>query len=190
MKKLTVLTTAFLLFTSQTLVAMPGQGQGQGQCQGQGQGQGGCQGQGMGPKVISEEMIELKTEQAQLKSKEKLLRLKTALNLRENQMSAWNSYENFMMNSSLKISESRVQMHKRRMEQKAPPTSVEMGEMHITKLEEKLANAKQKQAVFSKLYKNLDDTQKQTVDKMAHKKVKRMAKKLRKARKGDKKMGR
>lgn len=127
----------------------------------------------------SPEMMQLKHEQAVLKQQEKLLRLKTALELREDQLSAWNDYETFMLNQQQERHAMMQEIRQRRMENQTPPNSLELGQKNIERLEQKLASAKERLNVFTALYNVLDAEQQQTVDKLAYKKIKRMAKGMR-----------
>lgn len=137
------------------------------------------------PKVDEEtwqEMHQLKGQQSELQTKERLLKLKTALNLRDDQMAAWGDYEQHMLNSTEMRHNMRAAMRERRMQRQAPPSSLEMAEQNVVRLERQLAHAKERLAVFSALYSSLDDEQRAKVDKLALGKVKRQAKKLREMR--------
>ncbi|NNJ72549.1 MAG: hypothetical protein HKP09_05145, partial [Enterobacterales bacterium] len=68
---------------------------------------------------------EIKGQQSELDTKERLLKLKTALKLRDDQMTAWGDYEQHMLQSSEMRHSVRGAMRERRMQRKAPPTSVE-----------------------------------------------------------------
>lgn len=132
----------------------------------------------MDPEAM-QEMMQLRGQKARLEAQEKLLRIKTALKLRDDQMGAWSDYENFMLKSTDERLAMMAKLHQRRMEKKAPPTSVQLAEDNIQRLEDKLANAKSRYKVFKALYNKLDEQQRQTVDRMAHKLVRDKAKDLR-----------
>ena len=137
------------------------------------------------PKVDEEtfqELHNLKGQQSQLETQERLLKLKTALALREEQLSVWGDYEQHMLQSSEMRHTMRGEMRERRMQRQAPPTSLEMAEKNVERLERQLAHAQERLAVFSALYNSLDEEQQATIDKLALRKVKRQAKKLRKMR--------
>ncbi|NNJ73260.1 MAG: hypothetical protein HKP09_08765, partial [Enterobacterales bacterium] len=55
-------------------------------------------------------------------------------------------------------------------------------QQNVNRLERQLAHAQERLTVFSNLYNNLDEEQRATVDKLAIRKVKRQAKKLREMR--------
>ena len=79
------------------------------------------------------------------------------------------------------------QMQQRRMENRTPPNSLELAEMNVQRLENQLAEARERLSVFTNLYAVLDDEQKQKVDKLSHRKIRKQAKELRKKmRKADK----
>jgi len=130
-----------------------------------------------------QEMRALKMEQAKLKIKEKMLKLKQALNLQPKQMDAWAAYESH----ALKNVDNKIQMvsklRKKRAETKKPPSSIDLAKANIARLENQLTTAKDKLVVFSKFYKVLNDEQKTTIDKLALKKVKHAASKVRKSHK-------
>ena len=125
------------------------------------------------------EMLELRTQKAKLAAQERLLKLKTALELRDNQMAAWNDYEAYMLNEQSQRHSMMADMQQRRINKQAPPTSLELAQKNVDRLEQQLANAKQRLAVFTDLYNVLDANQQKVVDRLAHKKVKRKAKELR-----------
>ena len=128
------------------------------------------------------ELMELRSQKAKLGAQEKLLRVKTALELRDDQLPAWNDYEAYMLNEQSDRHAMMKDMQQRRLNKQAPPNSVELAEKNIERLERQLENAKQRLAVYAGLYNVLDTEQQQKLDKLANKKVKRMAKNLRKNR--------
>lgn len=121
------------------------------------------------------QMMEVRAHKAQLETKERMLKLKTALTLRPEQMTAWDSYESFMLNSQKQHHAKRKEMHQKRKAAGKPPTSLELAEQNVKRLEDRLSNAKERLVVFSNLYNSLDEQQKQTIDKLAHRKIKHMA---------------
>ena len=130
------------------------------------------------PKMDDEtwqEMHALKGQQSEAKAKERLLKLKTALQLRDDQMAAWSEYEKYMLKAAETKHMMRGEMRERRMQRQAPPNSLELAEHNVTRLERQLAHAKERLTVFSGLYNSLDDEQRQKLDKLAHRKVRRHA---------------
>ena len=126
------------------------------------------------------EMMQLRAQKATINAQERMLKLKTALELRENQQSAWNDYEAYMLNELSQKKSMMADVRERRMGKQAPPSSLELAQANVVRLEQQLNNAKQRLVVFADLYNVLDEEQRQTVDRLTHKKVKRMAKELRK----------
>jgi len=129
-----------------------------------------------------QEFAALKMEQAKLNTKERLLKLKLALNLRPEQMDAWTTYENHVYENA----GSKMQMAKKLRKQKAEtgqlPTSIDLAEANIERLQSELALAKSGLVTFSGLYNVLDDDQRAIVDKIALRRVKKIAQKARKLR--------
>ena len=129
-----------------------------------------------------QEFAALKMEQAKLNAKERLLKLKLALNLRPEQIDAWTTYENHVYENV----GSKMQMAKKLRKQKAEtgqlPTSIDLAEANIERLQSELALAKSGLVSFSGLYNILDDEQRAIVDKVALRRVKKIAQKARKLR--------
>ena len=132
------------------------------------------------------EMMSLRHQKATIEAQERLLKLKTALDLREEQMPAWNDYETYMLSEQQERHIMMSEMQGRRMENRTPPTSLELAEMNVQRLETQLTKARERLSVFTNLYSALDDEQKQKVDKLSHRKIKKKAKELRKMRKANK----
>ncbi len=140
------------------------------------------------PKVdpdTKRELLELKSQKAKLETQEKMLKVKTALELREDQMAAWNDYETYMLNEQSERHIMMKEMQERRINNEEPPTSLELAQKNVERLERQLENARQRLVVYGNLYSVLDDDQRQKLDKLANKKVKRMARELRKRKKSD-----
>ena len=131
------------------------------------------------------ELLELKTQQAKLAAQERMLKVKTALQLRDDQMAAWNDYEAYMLNEQSERHIMMKDVQERRINKQAPPSSLELAQKNVERLERQLENAKQRLVVYTDLYNVLDDEQRQKLDRMANKKVKRMARELRKRNKPD-----
>ncbi len=125
------------------------------------------------------EVLELRAQKAKLAAQERLSKLETALALREDQIAAWNDYEAYMLNEQSQRHSMMADMQQRRMNKQAPPTSLELAQKNVDRLEQQLANAKQRLVIFTDLYNVLDDEQQKVIDRLAHKKVKRKAKELR-----------
>jgi hypothetical protein len=134
-----------------------------------------------------QEMMALRHQKATIEAKERLLKVKTALNLRDDQMAAWNEYETYMLGAQQERHIMMSQMQQRRMENRTPPNSLELAEMNVQRLERQLAEARDRLSVFTNLYAVLDEEQKEKVDKLSHHKIRKQAKELRKKmRKADK----
>ncbi len=127
------------------------------------------------------ELRAIKMEKAKLHTQERLLKLKTALKLNENQMGDWKTYSDYMTSTSNNKLNALVSLKNKLTNAESPPTSIELAKLNITRLENKLSGAKNQLQAFSKLYKILDKAQRETVDKLARRKVHREAKSLRKA---------
>ena len=132
-----------------------------------------------------QEMMILKNEQAKLQAEERLLRLKQALNLKQEQMDAWATYEKHMKANAGKKMAMIAELRQKRAETGKPPTSLELGKANIARLEQQLTTAKERLVVFSELYKVLDKEQQATVDKLALRKVRKAARNARKQRSSD-----
>lgn len=140
------------------------------------------------PEVSAEtrkELLELKSQKAKLAAQERMLKVKTALQIRDDQMAAWNDYEAYMLNEQSERHIMMKEVQERRINKQAPPTSLELAQKNVERLEQQLENAKQRLIVYTDLYNILDDEQRQKLDKMANRKVKRMARELRKRNKPD-----
>lgn len=133
------------------------------------------------PKTDSErsELRAVKMQQAKLHAKERLIRLKQALKLKDNQMSAWADYEQHVEESGASREAMVKQLRNKHDKTGKPPTSVDLAKLNVVRLEHKLSKAKTQLKAFTKLYTVLDDEQKETVDKLARKKIKHEAKKIR-----------
>lgn len=129
-----------------------------------------------------QEMHQLRGQKAEVETKERLLKLKTALKLRDEQMASWGDYETHMLQAGEMRQNMRSAMRDRRMQREAPPNSLELAQQNVNRLEMQLAHARERLAVFSALYNDLDEEQRAIIDKLAHRKVKRNAKKLREMR--------
>ena len=127
----------------------------------------------------SQEMRALKAEQAKLRAKEHLLQLKQALNLAQNQMPVWTTYETHMLDNAGNHMKMIKKLKQSQADTGKPPSSIQMAEMNVERLEQQLETAKERLAVFSKLYAVLNEEQRATVDKLAHQKVRRAAGKVR-----------
>ena len=132
---------------------------------------------------VRKEMMDLRHQKATIEAQERLLKLKTALNLTDAQIPAWNDYESYMLSEQQDRHAMRSDMQQRRMENRTPPTSLELAEMNVQRLETQLSVARERLSVFTNLYGVLDDEQRQMVDKLSHKKIKRMAREARKRQK-------
>ena len=135
------------------------------------------------PKVDSqtkEELLELRTEKAKLSAQERLLKLKTVLELREDQLSAWNDYENYMLNEQSGSHTMMKDLRQRRANNEAPPNSLELAQQNIQRLENQLANAQQRLIVFTDLYNTLDEEQQKKLDRATYRQIRKMAKPLKK----------
>ncbi len=128
-----------------------------------------------------QEMRALKVEQGKLKVKERLLKLKHALNLQPNQMKAWTNYETEAINQVDKKMLIASKLRQKKAKTGKPITSIDLAKANITRLENQLTTAKERLVVFSKFYNVLNKEQQATIDKLAHKKVKRTASALKKA---------
>ena len=131
------------------------------------------------------ELLELRSQKAKLTAQERMLRVKTALELRDDQMSAWNDYEAYMLSEQSERHIMAKEMQERRINNQAPPTSLELAQKNVERLERQLENAKQRLVVYTDLYNVLDDDQRQKLDRLATKKVKNMARELRKRNRPD-----
>jgi len=129
-----------------------------------------------------QEFAALKMEQAKLNAKERLLKLKLALNLRPEQMDAWAIYENQVYGNSGNIMQMAAKLRKQKAETGQLPTSIDLAEANIERLKSQLAAAKEGLVAFSGLYNILDDEQRAIVDKGALRRVKKIAQKARKHR--------
>lgn len=126
-----------------------------------------------------EELRLVKLEQARLNATERLLGLKKMLNIKQNQIKAWEAYKKHVQdNSGIRM---RMVDELRRKHDKTGklPTSIELSQANISRLEHNLAVAKEQLAIFSELYKILDAEQKATIDKLALRKVQNEARKAR-----------
>lgn len=125
------------------------------------------------------ELQAIKMEQAKLQTQERLLRLKQKLNLQEQQLNAWSSYEKHMQESAGKQMFVAKQLRQKYAKTGKPPSSIELAKANISRLEKKLKLAKERLVIFSGLYKVLNDEQRVVVDKIALRKVKKAAKEAR-----------
>ena len=125
------------------------------------------------------ELLELRTQKAKLAAQQRLLKLKTALQLRDDQMATWNDYEAYMLNEQSQRHLMMADMQQRRLNKQAPPSSLELAQKNVARLEQQLNNARQRLVVFTDLYNVLDADQQKVLDRLTHKKVRRNAKELR-----------
>jgi len=130
-----------------------------------------------------QEMQDLKIEQAKLKAKEQLLKLKLALNLKPEQNDSWSAYETYVTKNTGHKMQMAFQLRKQKAETGRLPTSIDLATANINRLESELTTAKERLVVFSKLYDVLDKEQRIKVDKLTLQKVKSIAAKTRKTRK-------
>ncbi len=130
-----------------------------------------------------QEFAALKMEQAKLHAKERLLKLKLALNLRPEQMDAWATYEKHVYGNAGNKIQMAAKLRKQKAETGQLPTSIDLAEANIERLKSQLATAKEGLVAFSGLYNILDDEQQAIVDKGALRRVKKIAQKARKLRK-------
>ena len=100
-----------------------------------------------------QEMRELKQQQAELKAKQKLLRLKSTLNLQAEQTKAWEKYEQAVleyMSQKRKMAQQLIERHRDSVQK---PRGLELAQLNIERLELKLAKAtNQYQALDCLLY--------------------------------------
>jgi len=129
------------------------------------------------------EIRALKIEQAKLHAKKRLLKLKIALDLKDNQMDAWNTYSKTMTDNATKNLQILSKKRQMRSALKTKPSSIDLAKGNVKRLEHKLNQAKVQLAAFSKLYSVLDDQQKEKVDTLARRKIHREAKALRQTKK-------
>ncbi len=127
-----------------------------------------------------QEFAALKMEQAKLNAKERLLKLKLALNLRPEQMDAWAIYEEHIYESAGNKIQMAVKLRKQKAETGQLPTSIDLAEANVERLESQLATAREGLVTFSGLYNILDDEQRTIVDKVALRRVKKIAQRARK----------
>ena len=124
-----------------------------------------------------QEMQSLRMEKEKLHTKERLLRLKHLLNLQENQMDAWSAYEAHVEESAGNKMQMVNDLRNRRTA--GLPTGVELAEANVARLERQLTEAKGRLSAFSEFYSVLNNDQRAAVDKLAHKKVRKAARKAR-----------
>jgi len=130
-----------------------------------------------------QEMQKIKIEQAKLNAKERLIKLKLALNLQNDQMKTWTKYENHMLESAGKKMLMTKKLRRKKKASGKPPTSIDLSKANIARLERQLSAAKEKLDIFSELYTVLNEEQRSTVDKLTLSKVKKAAQKTRDMRK-------
>jgi len=129
-----------------------------------------------------EEIRALRIEKAKLHAKERLLFLKNALKLKQSQMTAWEAYSNHVKENSSNQMAMAAELRRKHAETGSLPTALELVDANISRLEHKLATAKQQRTVFSELYQVLDAKQRATVDKLTLRKIKKEAREVRKRR--------
>ena len=129
-----------------------------------------------------QEFAALKMQQAKLNAKERLLKLKLALNLRSEQMDAWTTYETHVYENAGSKMQMTTKLRKQKAETGQLPTSIDLAEANVERLESELTIAKNGLATFSSLYNILDDEQRAIVDKIALRRIKKIAEKARKFR--------
>ena len=126
-----------------------------------------------------EEMRALKMEQAKLKKEEHLLQLKQALNLQQHQLAAWTTYETHMKENIGNNRQMIQQLKQSQADSGIAPSSLQIAEANVARLEGQLVTAKERLAVFSDLYHVLDAEQQATIDKLTHRKLGKAARKMR-----------
>ena len=129
-----------------------------------------------------EEMRELRAQQAKLHSKERLIRLKTELNLTKEQQSAWAKYEAHAMENSGKRRIMSKRLRKSKADNGSLPTGLELAEANVSRLEQNLSSAKNQLHAFSALYQVLNKEHRTTIDKLTRKRVRSEAKRVRRDR--------
>ena len=94
-------------------------------------------------------------------------------------MPVWTTYETHMLDNAGNHMKMIKKLKQSQADTGKPPSSIQMAEMNVERLEQQLETAKERLAVFSKLYAVLNEEQRATVDKLAHQKVRRAAGKVR-----------
>lgn len=133
-------------------------------------------------KKTQQELRALKMQQSKLQAKERLLRLKQSLNLEESQLQAWQTYSEHMLSQPEKKAKM-VATLRQQGKKEGLPTSIDLADANIRRLEAQLKNAREQRAAFSAFYQALNEEQRSIIDKSALKKVKREARKVRDKRK-------
>ncbi len=133
-----------------------------------------------------QEMRELKQQENELKAKQKILRLKSALNLQSDQGQAWVKYESSILQNMNQKREMATQLREKYRNTNQKPNALELAQANVSRLESKLEESKEQYLALEEFYNQLNDEQKQTIDKVVQRKIKNAAKTLRKARKGSK----
>ncbi|MFT5452165.1 MAG: hypothetical protein ACI9N9_001653 [Enterobacterales bacterium] len=132
------------------------------------------------------DMRELKQQQNELKAKQRLLRLKTSLNLQQDQAQAWDEYKTSILNNINQKREMTTQLRQKYRNTNQKPNALELAQANISRQESKLAKAKQQYADLEVFYGHLNGEQQKIIDKVVQRKIKNEAKKLRKMHKGQK----
>ena len=129
-----------------------------------------------------QEMQSLRMEKAKIHEQERLLRLKHKLNLEQNQMQAWDAYAAHVEANAGKKMRMVKELRQKTSDKGKLPSSLDLAEANIKRLESQLASAKQRLVIFSDLYQVLDDEQRATIDKLTHRKVRTKAREAREKR--------
>jgi hypothetical protein len=126
------------------------------------------------------EMRELKQQENELRAKQRLLQLKSALNLQADQEQAWDKYEISILENMSQKREMTTQLRQKYRNTDQKPNALELAQANISRLESKLADTKDQYLALEEFYNFLNDEQKQMIDKVVQRKIKNAAKKLRK----------